>query len=405
MRIVQNNNILTFELDASDLPESENAAFAALAKKYKFTVNGSTIFLHNLDDKLISIMHPFDNTQFLLSADAEDVAFAEKLGGKRFMAGLARKQMLDQPQARQDAIMFDRDMSFSLDSTQRDQSSPYRVMTLAEMQRYFSADKHKPYRALVDLFNRCADFTPGKQQEYLSSGKEIQDKYCRFNLDRKPLTPYWYKTEHLFLLTKDDKIAGTVSMAIIEHPDQFVDIYVYDEITNYFLLLDEQQKAKHAAFTAAFDLGDKDEKAVIQPLIAKLVEPARTQLLDELFTAARAHLHQTVVGLHEHISRGHSHAFIRAARGREHTYQQLGCAPTRQTLVIHDKPVPPELLDKHVIQLKLLDAHLKEWAGRRLIEIEPTAGNLSFLAGGKATADSDLSQQHVMNGSLSTSHF
>lgn len=125
--------------------------------------------------------------------------------------------------------------------------------------RRTALSKDKFYVLLSDLFNRCADFTPGKQDEYLSGGKK-EDKYCRFNLMNNE-EKQTVSTNQVFLMDDENNIAGTISATVIHGNGGTLDIYFYDEIVDYFTLLNPDEIAQ--LYDMSQQLNNEKDAAVV----------------------------------------------------------------------------------------------------------------------------------------------
>src|SRR3990167_9996634 len=234
MKLINTNNILSF-LPEGNETETE-LAFLERIKQYSVKANGATILIYNQNNRLMTCINPFDNTQFICADDG--YTLASDFGAKRFLAGEAHKQIKDEKAKQVNAIHFARDLSFPIERM-NDVTLNYNLLDLAGMLNQFRSDKDKLYAVLSELFNRCADFTPGKQDEYLVGGKK-EDKYCRFNLANN-MDKQVASTEQFFLTDDKNNITGTISATVIKSNDGSLDIYFYDEIVDYFTLLNAKK--------------------------------------------------------------------------------------------------------------------------------------------------------------------
>jgi hypothetical protein len=368
MKLINTNDILSF-VPEGDETEAEQA-FLARIKQYTIKKNGASILIYGENDRLMLHINPFDNTQSICTADS--YTLASDFSAKRFVIGEARKQ-LDMAKAEEvKAIHFSRDLSFPIEKSVNDDTQNYKIVDLAGLLNQFSSDSDKDrlYTQLAELFNRCADFTPGKQDEYLSGGKK-EDKFCRFNLMNT--TDQTVRTEQVFLLDDKNKLVGTISATIINSNENALDIYFYDEVVDYFTLLSSEEKLQ---FDVALRQLKTEEnatfKATLEKDIAALIDPKRSILMAQLFSATRLSLRKLIINLDEKIESGAVHAFIRAALGRVEAYRELGCGKANtENFVIHGMPTS---------QLNMLDALVKTWAAEQLKLLQPKVSSLFLLS-------------------------
>jgi len=371
MRLLEKTNgILEYVADIDET--SENQAFLKKIADYKIQRQGSGIyFFDKRDNKPILYCNPFDNTLFVI--DQCGYALAAEFGAKRFLVGKARSTLTTEAASEQKAIQFDRDLSFPLKVAEEEKATTFKAVTLAELLAINKENPDKLYENLAELFNRCADFTPGKQDEYLTGGKKA-DKFCRFNLDsQKPLAST--VTDQIFLLDKQNKVIGTISATVMVQPDGTTDVYFYDEIVDYFTRLQPTEKeALEKLYKNEEKLSEEAQKAEI----AKIIEPRRLELMRPLFAAAREKVIQTistVSGLsgQDLIEAGKVHAFIRAAAGRVPSYKALACGEEKSaTHVIHGPATN---------YTKMLDSHVKIWADQQLLKLSTAKKSSSWSYG------------------------
>ena len=367
MKLINTNNILSF-LPEGNETETE-LAFLERIKQYSVKANGATILIYNQNNRLMTCINPFDNTQFICADDG--YTLASDFGAKRFLAGEAHKQIKDEKAKEVNAIHYSRDLSFPIKKRMNDVTLNYNLLDLAGMLNQFRSDKDKLYDVLSELFNRCADFTPGKQDEYLVGGKK-EDKYCRFNLANN-MDKQVASTEQFFLTDDKNNITGTVSATVIKSNDGSLDIYFYDEIVDYFTLLNAKEiEELYAKSQQLRDEKATDVKSRLEKEIAAIVEPKRAILMAQLFSAARQGLRNSMSDLDEKIEKGLVYAFIRAAAGRVDAYVELGCSKTNtENFVIHGQATA---------QLKMLDNYIKTWAAEQLKALQPKPSSISLTA-------------------------
>lgn len=387
MKLVNANGILHF-LPEGNESETEQA-FLTRMSQYTIKANGSTILLYDQQDRLMTCIKPFDNTQFICVDDGYQLA--SDFGAKRFLAGQAIKQMSDERAKQTGAIQFARDLSFPIEKRADETAINYQLLDLAGMLNQFRTDKDKLYSVLAELFNRCADFTPGKQEEYLTGGKK-EDKYCRFNLVNSTDTTA-PTTSQVFLIDDKKNIIGTISATIIQGEGGALDVYFYDEIVDYFTLLTAEEI--NALYTKTQQLNkeqDATAKSALESEIASLIEPKRNSLMAQLFAAARQQIRSVIDGLDEKVAKGQVHAFIRAAAGRVDAYAELGCSKTNTgNFVIHGPATA---------QLKMLDAYVKSWAAEQLKALQPKPSSISLL-----TSNPNVAVDNLLNQPAASSSF
>lgn len=391
MKLINTKGTLEYIQEGNEV--AAELAFIERMKTYTMKQNGATILItHRANGRLLTCINPFDKTQFI--CDESGFELAADFGAKRFLAGEARVQMQEDKSEHAGVIKFARDLSFPIDKKENETAVDYCRLDLRGALKQFRSDRDRFYVQLSELFNRCADFTPGKQAEYLAGGKK-QDKYCRFNLpDKEEDQPV--STEHVFLMNDNNHIVGTISCILLRSKTS-LDIYFYDEIVDYFTLLDASDIAKVYAFTASLNKLNnnlksedhpetqstlKNEITAIENEITALIEPKRMYLMAQLFAAARESLREKISGLDDKIAAGQVHAFIRAAKGREEAYAELGCGSTNTgNFVIHGDPTP---------QLSMQDTYIKSWAAEELEALQPRLNPAFSLVGSsKAVAASE----------------
>jgi hypothetical protein len=351
---------LNFVLDEND--STQDQEFHAEMQNYRIMRQGASIFFYNANDELVLHFNPFDNTVLVCSPDG--YALANRLGTKRFPISAARLALTKQQANEVGATKFKRDYSFPLQSPEQQTTSPYKVVALEDLLKIY--DTKQLNTALAELFNRCNDFTPGKKAEYLKGGK-LEDKYCRFNLENQQ-PKSGIVTDQVFLLDDKNKIIGTISFTLYVNKDRIIDIYLYDEIVDYFTILSEKDQQKLQSLYPDATLSD-DAKQAALVATAHLIEPKRLALMAPLFEAARLRIidimglirskeSDSLDNLTDAIEKGRVHAFIRAAAGREESYLALNCSATNSaTYVIHGPA------SKYA---NLLDSYVKQWAYRKL---------------------------------------
>ncbi|HVY53050.1 MAG TPA: hypothetical protein VHA13_00840 [Gammaproteobacteria bacterium] len=261
-----------------------HADFNRVIQNYRIQRNGTGIFFHSIRDNSVSCyFNTFDNTMLINDPKAYDLA--NLFGTKRFIVGNARLALEEKQIEKHKIQKFPRDLAFPLE-VKEEAALPYRVLSLQEYQQLKNFDI---YNELVDFFNQYADFTPQKQQEYLTGA--LADKYCRFNTPMNK-EHQGIRTLNLFMVDGSNRLVGTISALIHVNKAGITDIYLYDEVV------------KH--------------------------EPHRKTLLKHLFAAARQGIKANVP------SYKGAHAFIRAAADRENCYKELGCSATNtNNYVIH----------------------------------------------------------------------
>jgi hypothetical protein len=329
---------LEFVLDDNDIAEDHQ--FYSIISEYRIIQQGAGIFFYaKRNNELVSFFNTFDNTQLICSPNG--YALAALFGAKRFLIGDERLTLDHEPAQNAGAIYFSRDLAFPLNTSKDPMTSPYYAATLEGLLEIF--DINQINTQLDDLFIRCNDFTPGKKEEY-SKGGSNADKYCRFNLEsHQPLSNL--VTDQIILINPQNKIVGSISFVMWVNRTGAVDVYLYDEIVDYFTLLNETEKAELAALYPAGDTA----------LIAAKIEPKRIELMAPLFAAARREIKEKITqlnGVQAHVS-----AFIRAAAGRVESYTALNCTINLDIKVIHGPATK---------YAAMLDAHIKDWAYKKL---------------------------------------
>lgn len=368
MQLIRNEktNKLSYVADGNEKPAEKD--FLKAIEEYDITLYGSAIHIEKEGESILHI-HPWDNSVFVYTTEGIELATA--FGAKRFLVSDAREHITAELAAASGAKPFPRDLSFPLQSEASDATVKY--INLADKLKAFRTKEEREafYANILNLHIRCADFTLKKQEEYRTPG----DNYCRFNLESSnPFT----RTETIFLLNDDNNIIGSINAVIITDKNGHIDIYLYDEVVDYYTLLDPQQieavkqlQAEHSAAT-----NDNDKKA-IQLKIANIVEDKRTELLRPLFAAARHNLRKVIPNLDEIPV----NAFIRATCGRDDSvdhFKKMGCGANTQNYVIHGPATDT---------FKLLDAHVKAWGTSKLAEFKTTVSSLSLLAAAPASSN------------------
>lgn len=289
---INGTSLLKFELEKND-DAAIHAEFLAAMEKYEITKQGSRINFYNRNShKLDACMNIGDNSFFILENDG--VKLSAFFGTKRFVLGADIAK-------REEMTNFARDRAFPLVAAD-DAAVPFKVVTLLQLLEIRKSNLDLVYEELAQLFNRCADFTPAKQHEYVDAGQKI-DKFKRFNLENNAV--------QVFLLDDKNKIVGTCSAIVLANA-QGKHIYVYDEV------VDQEAKAS----------------------------------LSMLFQAMRQQLRLSVSGIEQ------ARAFIRVAAERVDAYVKLGCSAENQgQLVIHGGRTD---------YAKVVDACMNEWAEKNL---------------------------------------
>lgn len=182
---------IKFSADENATP-AELEAIKVLAN-YDIIRHGASFQVRNHKDQLMLQINPFDNTIFI--CDPSAIELANIFGAKRFPVGAALKTLSEQtnekdeieldsqftPDKKAKVVKFGRDYAFPL-ATKNENRPKYTVATFDQLLQIYKSNKSKLVETLSALFIRCADFTPGKQQEYLEGGN-LNDKFCRFNLN------------------------------------------------------------------------------------------------------------------------------------------------------------------------------------------------------------------------------
>ncbi len=245
----------------------EHQQLRDLLTRYTIKKYGSSYFIYSKDPfQLISHFNSFDNT--LLIMHPEGYVIAEALGTKRFPIGAARAQLNSENAKQVNAIQFKRDLQFPLIVSDPEPYTPYKIVNLDQL-RQTRKNPSKLYIELAKLFNRCSDYAPTKKEEFLDGGA-LADKFCRFNTEDHQHHPN-VVTLNTFLLDEqhNNKIIGTQSATVVLHPNNEIDIYLYDEVVDYFSLLTPQQIEEYVQLCEGKkELSDDDK---LSP-IAKLVE-------------------------------------------------------------------------------------------------------------------------------------
>jgi hypothetical protein len=363
MHLTQIAGELQVVLDIDDNEEAK--ALSERMGKYKLVQHGPSIFVYDREDNtLLSHYNPFDNTQLICSSNG--FTLANEFGAKRFLTLNARAAVSEAHAAEAKPEKFARDRSFPLNTSQEIDSA-FTVVTLEKLLEIRQRNASQLYDDFANLFDRCADFIPEKQAEYLSGGKK-QDKFCRFNMENHPAKD-GIITDQIFLLDKENKIIGTISATVCTARDGAVDVYLYDEIVDYFSRIDPASEImKELQSLYDNDQLLKDEK---NAEIAKIIEPVRLGLMKPLFAAVTQQIRSTIrtllpnlseSDLDDKIANGSVRAFIRAADKRVSSYEALHCGTENEGYyVIHGRPT---------LLAKLVDTYVKEiWAEAKLREL------------------------------------
>lgn len=329
-----------------------------LLSLYHFQQHGSSVFVYlKENDSLVAHFNSFDNTLLILQPNGFQIADA--FGSKRFPLGQAREELNQQNAAEINAIAFKRDLKFPLISPTQKPEINYRTADFSEL-LHSHPETSKLYNDLADLFSRCSDYTPSKKEEFVAGGA-LADKFCRFNRENQK-TLSGVCTINTFLLDEknDNKMVATQSATIILHPNEEVDIYLYDEVADYFTLLTPdqiQEYQKHCANRS--ELSDEDKNTPI----AIVVESKREELFTQLFTATREKikekLHELLPSLNAQeielrINSNKIRAIIRAATVWYPYSAKLNCVPEKNGIfVIHG---PRTDLGNSI------DQQIKDWA-------------------------------------------
>lgn len=373
MRIIENpaNGELQFLPDSNDNIEQQQ--FLARMTAFTFERHGASVFIYQKTNHLLlGCFNTFDNTFFVCSPDGYKLA--AEFGTKRFPVGDARLALDEKQATTVGAIKFARDLSCPITSASDEKIGPYKPASLTEILQIKKSNQAQFYQEMADLFGRCADFTPGKKEEYMS-GEKIADKYCRLNLTNEQ-SKDGIITDHVFLLDEknNNQIVGTVSATICFSKTGTVDVYFYDEIVDYFTKIKNPEDIQQLrALNTDTSLDENRRKEII----ADIVNPKRMELMKSLFTAARQKIAATIQTLDPQLQLSKVRGFIRAADGRVPLYvSELHCSPDNtQHFVIHGRPTD---------YAKMLDAHIKLWANKRLAVLAPVqkaaASSNTFLA-------------------------
>lgn len=302
-------------------------------KNYKLVRHGASIMIYQ-DKKLMAHFNSFDRTFLVMDSDA--YAVAELFGTKRFVVGNARAAFEEKEASTIGATKYPRDVTFSLLSPETAEEKTGESATLEQLREMYRAEPNKFYERMSDLYIRCADFTPGKTDEY-KSVDALADKFCRINLENHQPKD-GVMTDHIMLLDSacPGRVIGTISATICVTEDGLVDIYWYDEIVDYFTKLNkaELEQLKPLFLKPEKELTDSEKET-----IAKIVDPKRMEMMKILFSAARQKIRSSIkemvpalsddAVLNKKISEGFVRSFIRAAQGREKLYEeQLNCSAT-----------------------------------------------------------------------------
>ena len=354
--IEQSTGELEYVLEGNE--NEQDHAFYQAIQPFQLKRQGATVLIYTKDShELVSYFKPYDNTQLVCSKDGYEVAAL--FGGKRFIVGQANSQ--DQPQTAQ---QFSRDRAFPLLPRPHETNYfPFRCESLEFLDSFYRKNKNELYDQLAHLFNDCADFTPGKQDEYLSGGAET-DKRCRFNVNNNPPKIKEIFNDHVFFLDANKQVIGTISATIVNGTD----IYLYDEIVDYFKCLTKEDQNKVRALAETLRQLEQEKQknqhhseldskiAAIKKELSEIIEPKRSLLLQFLFSAARDRICQSLqryFAVSKEDTNEKVRAFIRVASGREASYEALNCGKANDNIhVIHGKPTPyAEMLAKHITQL------------------------------------------------------
>ncbi|MDR3478480.1 MAG: hypothetical protein P4M14_10675 [Gammaproteobacteria bacterium] len=318
---------LEFYLD--DHHEVTDQQFFAKVIDYRLVRQGASVLIYDkVEDVLVSVFKPFDNTQLICDPRGYDMAAV--LGAERFLVGAAYNQPPEEKLNVGKAIPFSRDLSFSLKVSQAEIAKiPFKVVNLADLLKIYQGAEAKLYLDLVDIFLRCANYAPEKMGEYV----DVTDMMCRFNLENT--SQGGPVTDHVFLLDNSNKIIGTMSSTLIMGANGDIDIYFYDEVVDYFTLSNHTQtnKLSQAKKTEAKDGIDNH--------LEMCIEARRTVLLAHLFVAARQSATKAIEKMRENFSSAPLdemavRAFIRVAEGREEYYKTLNCGKEKLDMyVIH----------------------------------------------------------------------
>lgn len=375
VRIIEKDNgIVQFVLDEAKA-SVEDKQFVETMSQYESKILNSSLVIRNAKTQQVAThIHITDNTQMV-----NDLKLANLFGAKRFLVGkLASTLQTEDEKAikeKTQAIKFSRDISFPLIVNDHPwQSEPLRLDAFSRR-----CHSHNVHSILAEVFHRCADFTPGKQEEYRSGGK-LEDKYCRFNpANQKDDNVIM---DHVFICNADKTFGATISYTIVINntdPNNIeADIYFYDEVTDYFKLLSTSEnnilQEKIKTLQSLIELEEKKtatkaQLEQINPLkdeINEITNKARTYYFKPLFAWAALFVRDTLVNkfnwsedeLDQAINKNMIRGFIRAAAGREALYQKLGCGNgTFKHCVIHGPRTPYGVL---------LDQFFKERASQEL---------------------------------------
>lgn len=333
-----------------------------LLSNYSLQQHGSSVFIYSIQNRsIVAHFNSFDNTLLILQPEGFPIANA--LGSKRFPIGAGRQDLSKTTAATVNAIEFKRDLQFPLLPSKQEPQIAYKIVDLPQLLQT-RTDTSKVYSELVDLFNRCSDYAPSKKEEFVAGGA-ASDKFCRFNRENLK-TLNGICTINTFLLdeSKDNKIIGTQSATIVLHPSEEVDIYLYDEVVDYSILLSPDEILKYQQLCDNKpELSEEDKRTPI----ALLVESKRGELFAQLFSATREKIFQKLQELlpklnHNQIEQliisNKVRAIIRAAAVWYPYSATLNCVPADNGIfVIHG---PRTDLGNYI------DKQIKDWAATNI---------------------------------------
>lgn len=408
MRLTEKDGLLEYVLEGNET--KEEIEFYNTISNLILTRQGATIFAHDKNThQLAAYFKPFDNTQLICTEAG--YALANAYGAKRFLLNEATDAKPS------NASTFKRDRSFSLDEQDDASNIPFKVVDLTQLLALYKTNKEDLYNHLAKLFNLCADFTPGKQEEYAQGGAKA-DKFCRFNLENNPTYFNFFNdalTEHVFLLDKNNQVIGTISASLIFANNQ-IDIYFYDEAVNYLSFLPEDtQKKIHILSDQLRDLdkrikdeSDENKKTLLEKErdqlkkeFYDLTETKRVELLGLLFRTARDQIKKIIERIQHNLSLDETnkntnerkiHAFIRVAAERESSYEKLNCGKENKNIYVIHGP--------RTTYAERLDLYLKEWAKNELEKIAVKVTSISSTAFSKAPVNQNASQEIIPKNNI-----
>ncbi len=359
LQIPQDKSTTVFNLDTFI---EQNKDLKEILSKYVIQQVGSSVFIYLKDSQsLVAHFNSFDNT--LLILQPQGFSIADAFGSKRFPLGAGRQELLQVTAAKVNAIEFKRDLQFPLISPKREPKIAYKAVNFPQL-LLARKDISNLYAELAELFNRCSDYTTLKKQEFLAGGA-LEDKFCRFNRDNQK-TQNGVCTINTFLVDemRNNKVVGTQSATIVQQPNREVDIYLYDEVVDYYILLTSEEIQEYRELCDNKPELSEEDKAT--PIIVHL-ESKREELLSQLFAITRekikVKLRELLPDLDQQqidqmILDKKIRAIIRAAPVWYPYSARLNCVPNPDgVFVIHGKRT--DLGD-------YVDKQIKNWATAKL---------------------------------------